>query len=78
MGSKFQAVVEVDGHFVKRCSKCRLLLPVDKFSNDKTKASGFRSDCKKCNKRYRLGKKLYDKAHEPKMTLLSKLLSWFK
>ena len=38
----------VNGVQMKRCSHCKRLLPIDKFSKSKTSANGYRSWCKEC------------------------------
>lgn len=60
---------------LKVCSKCRTPLPLHLFAKDKQKLSGLRSNCKKCDKEYRLGKKLYERRH---LSLLQRIKGWFK
>lgn len=37
-----------------RCSKCGYLLDVSNFNKDKSSASGFRSHCARCAKKYKM------------------------
>lgn len=38
---------------LKRCSKCRLNLPIDKFNADKQKSTGLSSRCRECRSKDR-------------------------
>lgn len=38
----------------KLCSRCRLILPFHEFTKSPSGKSGYRSQCRKCEKRYRL------------------------
>lgn len=48
----------------KKCSKCGIEKPLDEFGIIKERKSGHRSECKECNRKYKVEyrKKLREKA----------------
>ena len=51
---------------MKQCSKCKQSKPLTEFSKDKTKCTGYRSECKSCVKEYYQNNKEKIKEHRQK------------
>ena len=48
MASPSQTIVIINGVNSKQCSRCKLIKPVETFTADKRRSSGFQAECREC------------------------------